>query len=571
MTDMSEGGMISRFFSRFSGQSDVAGDQSKQNTSAADGLPAIPAQAIQGAEAAQGRGGDPGAARIVVAQAVAQGVTAPRSDAEALQLAQAQPGAQRAPKRYVFDPLRKAFVLPADTSLDDPIIAGRNIILRQPDGSQVILQDVISKDGEVYTTLPIIIGGTEIPASTLAAALGVTQLQVAADGGDQAGANGSGGNNAATEGGIGEAFPYSPLLPPTELRFTSPEPRQILPPAPEEETPVEIISILPVAGVENGFVEDPDLDVGGTTSGQSGEVDNFDITIQAGSSNVTNVVFNTNNGLTGPLTGTPDAIAGSISGQSATANFTYSLSADGKTLTILADGVPVVELKILFDPATDQIAPGSVAEVPLQITLLGAFPHEYASSVNAIIGGISILAEDASGFNDIGSFQFGVIDDVPDAIDDTPRTIAEDLVGAIDGNVLTNDVKGADGAVVTSFTVDGVTTPVPLAGVATYSNANGTYTMTSAGVWTFDPKPNLTNPANASFSYTITDSDGDQDTAVQPITITDGAGPTGGDSVSLLVDDQGLPDGSAQNAALLTDSGAVTFTAGSDALTSFVF
>ena len=182
MTDMSEGGMISRFFSRISGHSDVAGDHGNQKAGAADGPLAIPAQALS--EAGQGRSGDAGSARIVVAQAVTQGGTPPRSDAELQQLAQAQPGgAQRSTKRYVFDPRQKAFVLPADTSLDDPIIAGRNIILRQRDGSQIILQDVISKDGDAYTTLPIIIGGTEIPAATLAAALGVTQLQVAADGG----------------------------------------------------------------------------------------------------------------------------------------------------------------------------------------------------------------------------------------------------------------------------------------------------------------------------------------------------------------------------------------------------
>jgi hypothetical protein len=58
MTDMSEGGMISRFISRFSGQSDVAGDQVTQKSGAADGPIAIPAQVVQGALPGQGRGGD---------------------------------------------------------------------------------------------------------------------------------------------------------------------------------------------------------------------------------------------------------------------------------------------------------------------------------------------------------------------------------------------------------------------------------------------------------------------------------------------------------------------------------
>ncbi|EPR09122.1 hemolysin erythrocyte lysis protein [Sphingobium indicum IP26] len=180
-------------------------------------------------------------------------------------------------------------------------------------------------------------------------------------------------------------------------------------------------------------------------------------------------------------------------------------------------------------------------------------------------------AVDGSGNIANGTITIDVVDDVPTAADDAGLSVAED--GAdIGGNVLTNDTPGADGATLTSVTIGGVTTAINAVGTTNVSGAFGAYTFTAAGAWTFNPSTNLNNASgvSAGFSYVITDGDGDQSTAVQPITVTDGVNPTAGDPISLALDDQNLAGGtSAGNPDFAQDN--VSFTAGSDALTGFAF
>ncbi|MDP3815556.1 retention module-containing protein [Pseudomonas sp.] len=165
-------------------------------------------------------------------------------------------------------------------------------------------------------------------------------------------------------------------------------------------------------------------------------------------------------------------------------------------------------------------------------------------------------------------------DDGPTALDDTAVSVAEDAVGTIGGAVLDNDTRGADGATLTSVNLgDGNGfQAIAALGTTLLSTANGTYTFTSAGAWTFDPTSGVSNAAgvSAGFTYTLTDGDGDTDTAVQPITVTDGTGPVAGDPISLVVDDQNLSDGSSP-ATPVTDDGSITFTPGSDAIASIMF
>ena len=93
---------------------------------------------------------------------------------------------------------------------------------------------------------------------------------------------------------------------------------------------------------------------------------------------------------------------------------------------------------------------------------------------------------------------------------------------------------------------------------------------------------------DATFNYRITDGDGDTDEATQPITVTDGDDPTGGGQLALELEESDLDTastgdddsgdlapatttGSTPNGTDETDSGLLSFSAGSDALTTFVF
>ena len=175
-----------------------------------------------------------------------------------------------------------------------------------------------------------------------------------------------------------------------------------------------------------------------------------------------------------------------------------------------------------------------------------------------------------------GSIDVSIVDDIPAATDQTNINVAEDVAGTISGNVMTDgtpDTEGADGATVTAITIDGNETAVPQDGTdAVVVTAKGTYTIDMDGNWTFDPNPNQDHTAgniSAGFNYTLTDGDGDFDTAVQPITITDGKDPAAGPDIDLALDDQNLADGSTPGAT--SDSDTIVFTQGSDNIASIVF
>jgi T1SS-143 domain-containing protein len=183
-------------------------------------------------------------------------------------------------------------------------------------------------------------------------------------------------------------------------------------------------------------------------------------------------------------------------------------------------------------------------------TLLAKLDHPDGSSENDIFldFGEMIVATDNDGdiATGTGNLFIRIDDDSPSAFAETARTVAEDAVGTIDGNVLTNDAQGADGAVVTHVNLGSgfvaITSGTLVSGAYQFSTPKGVYTFKADGSWTFDPANNQNNASgiDASFSYRITDADGDVSEAVQPITITDGAGPSAGGPLTLALDDQNL-------------------------------
>ena len=151
-------------------------------------------------------------------------------------------------------------------------------------------------------------------------------------------------------------------------------------------------------------------------------------------------------------------------------------------------------------------------------------------------------------------------DDVPLAVNDT-ATIAEDTASAINGDVLANDLSGADA-------------PKSLLAWGNETGQYGTVTKNANGTWSYQ----LDNSLNAvqglsegetlieTFSYTMRDADGDPSPATLKITITGsddgvpifGIGSSAGDET---VYEKNLSDGSAPDAAALTQSGSFTIDA----------
>ncbi|MES0885241.1 DUF5801 repeats-in-toxin domain-containing protein, partial [Roseibium sp. SCP14] len=117
--------------------------------------------------------------------------------------------------------------LPAGTSLDDVVISGDDLILLQPDGTEIIIRNA------ALNVPTFVIDGIEIPQEALVAALANSGIDIAAgpDGtlvATQA-PDGAGGNFFVQPGGIGDAGPVLDLLGRTELRFPVLEQRELFP------------------------------------------------------------------------------------------------------------------------------------------------------------------------------------------------------------------------------------------------------------------------------------------------------------------------------------------------------
>ncbi|PTL88546.1 hypothetical protein C6W88_21210, partial [Halomonas litopenaei] len=186
----------------------------------------------------------------------------------------------------------------------------------------------------------------------------------------------------------------------------------------------------------------------------------------------------------------------------------------------------------------------------------------------------SVVGTDTDGTSTEASVSVSVADDQPTLeIADTAETVVE---GESANGTWTTDA-GADGATVTvtaggvdKVLGDGATDTV------TFNLDEGTLTVTGDGTWTFEAKDNLDQGNSPSIDFTIAteDSDGDTATDSHTVTITDGSGPsvsvTGSDPASTQAS-LALDDAETEGAASDTDVASLTFTAGSDAITSIGF
>lgn len=206
----------------------------------------------------------------------------------------------------------------------------------------------------------------------------------------------------------------------------------------------------------------------------------------------------------------------------------------------------------------------------LTSTVDGATANNGANLVSAVET-FTFSATDSFGNVTQNVIVIDVVDDIPTARPAASITVAEDAA-AISGNLLANDTTGADGASVTSVTIGTTVVAVAATGTTSYTNANGTYTFQANGAWTFDPVTQASQfPVHADFTYTITDGDGDKSSALQQIRVADGAEPTAGAPINLIVDDQNLESGSTPSVQPVQASGTIAFTPGSDAIVSIGF
>ena len=203
----------------------------------------------------------------------------------------------------------------------------------------------------------------------------------------------------------------------------------------------------------------------------------------------------------------------------------------------------------------------STGVVSYSYTLLDNESHPTGAGTNSLTESFTVTATDTDGSTSSGSLDVNIVDDVPTAVADTNASVATEAATVLTGNVLTNDVQGADR----------VTGPIT---AGTFVGTYGTLVLAADGSYTYTLNPSDPDFFNLhgggtgteTFAYTLTDADGDTSTANlvldiknlnDPVTLT-GLDTAGGE---LSVYERNLGDGSSPNAAALTQSGTFTVTA----------
>ncbi|SDR06629.1 calcium-binding protein [Pseudovibrio sp. Tun.PSC04-5.I4] len=274
----------------------------------------------------------------------------------------------------------------------------------------------------------------------------------------------------------------------------------------------------------------------------------------------------------------------------------------------ISSGSSPLSLLEVCDPAQNiwiDVTGGGQITTPLGTFIItqntdGSYSWSYILSAtgdhssSAVSEPLKLKLTNEDGAQASGEITINIIDDAP-VIDiaDAPASIAEG--NTLDGTWSLN--PGADGVTQITVSMTGeADQTVSLSGNAnaTFTLPKGTLTVNPDGTYSFEAATNLDNddPQEQSFTLSATDADGDTTTDSHTITITDGTPPTPpdnlpGEAIDLILTineaaldtnlDQadlavGNTTGSDPTSTAETDvSSTLTFTAGSDDLSSFAF
>ncbi|MGE3319242.1 MAG: DUF5801 repeats-in-toxin domain-containing protein [Candidatus Berkiella sp.] len=211
----------------------------------------------------------------------------------------------------------------------------------------------------------------------------------------------------------------------------------------------------------------------------------------------------------------PNESAGSdTSKESTTQAGNFNISAPNGVDDVMVGGHAVITNGV-FSPVSFTTPLGNTLSIISYNPANGLISYEYtlndneqhpnANGQNTLFEDFNVLVTDIDGDSANAILSAGIIDDVPDAINDV-NGVATDTNLVLVGNVRSNDIQGADGATVTPFTATGTYGKLDV-------KADGSYT------YTLNPNdPDFVALKGGgvgveNFNYTLTDADGDADTA----------------------------------------------------------
>lgn len=415
-------------------------------------------------------------------------------------------------------------VLPEGVSLNDIRVAGRDLIVKLPDGSEVVIPD-----GAVFVP-QFVIDGIAVPPLNIAALL-IGQEPAPAAGRPTS----SGGNFADPVGDIGDPFARGDLLPPTQLAFPEPEEREIIP---------------------NLVDRDPDVNI--QDGGPAGK-DVID--------NVSEV------GLPGTRTNGNVESPGSSTGNG-------SDSTTGTIIITSPDGIGSITINgIVYTGVAGQQITTPNGVLTLGTLTNGQIPYTYRltdnTSGDSTTDVFTVVVTDPDGDSSTARLTIAIADDVPTARNDTD-SVAGGTYGPETGNVLSGsgttsgsagaDTLGADGGTITGIRAG---TSGSFGAVGTTINGQyGTLTLGANGTYSYVRNVDTPGGVTDVFSYQLTDGDGDSSTATLTINIGDAPNrivfvPEIGDGTQVrephLPVRDGEPSGSQFDGNPESTSGTITF------------
>ncbi|WP_339454351.1 beta strand repeat-containing protein, partial [Pseudomonas sp. EA_5y_Pfl2_R50] len=217
-----------------------------------------------------------------------------------------------------------------------------------------------------------------------------------------------------------------------------------------------------------------------------------------------------------------------------TQNGTFTVSALDGLQTLTVGGIAVITNGVAAGFPQSVITPlGSTLTitgfnaitgvVSYSYTLTDNEAHPTANGANSLTENFDVVATDTDGSTASGQINVNIVDDLPTAHADA-ASVAEG--GTVSGNVLDNDIGGADGPAVTGAVVGvraGADTSTSAIG-GLNSQINGTYgylTLDANGNAVYQSNPNVVNGPGAVdvFTYTVRDSDGDESTTTITIDV----------------------------------------------------
>ncbi|MFS2067299.1 retention module-containing protein [Pseudomonas sp. CT11-2] len=189
----------------------------------------------------------------------------------------------------------------------------------------------------------------------------------------------------------------------------------------------------------------------------------------------------------------------------------------------VAAGVPQSIVTPLGSTLTVTGYDSATGVVSYSYTLVDHETHPNADGTNSITENLNVVATDVDGSTALGQINVNIVDDLPTANPDH-ASVAEGAT--VSGNVLGNDIGGADGpalgGAVVGVRAGSDTSTSAIGGLN--SQINGTYgylTLDANGDAVYHSNPNAVNGPGATdvFTYTVRDADGDESTTTITIDV----------------------------------------------------